>query len=121
MDAESLFKACDKLEEGMRILARGPREYYLRRLVACYAMLLDKFAPFKRGDKVQIVIDLEIKPDSGWYYFREKLRPGCIGEVLTVECDGFEFGALVAFGKDNFFMRQNYIERVADSESAQHD
>lgn len=72
----------------------------MNRLQACYSLLINRFAPFKKGDQVKLVQ----RPDAT-YFAQEKLEeyrdilsrllePGVTGTVMDVQAygHGFEFG-----------------------------
>lgn len=46
---------------------------------------LFKYAQFRIGDEVEIGTELNLKPESGWYSYRERLRVGCKGIVRDVD------------------------------------
>lgn len=55
--------------------------YHLNKVVR---MVVEN-APFKKGDRVELIEDLDIKKDSGWYCQRHNLCKGKQGEVGLVE------------------------------------
>lgn len=93
---ENVRKASKLMSEADRLLGNGPWQYYLDQLLKAYDLLMDKYAPFRVGDKVQLreapLIDDKHAP--GWRGYEKLLRKGARGKVVEAECvDGrFRFG-----------------------------
>lgn len=81
------------MEQGMRKLNGGPLDYYVTRLMDCYDLLLDKYAPFKIGDHVLLTETPTIEPSSGWYSSKHFLVKGAEGIVREVNVDKNGFSA----------------------------
>ena len=84
---ERVREGITKLEEGMRILSSGPLPYTLQKLTAAQGLLLNRFAPFKVGDRVKLKRAPEILNEMhGWWFCRHFLVKGATGTVRESDC-----------------------------------
>jgi hypothetical protein len=86
MEIERIKKAVQLIHEADALLAHGPLTWYVEEWVACYDFLMERFAPFKVGDRVRLTKAPDIGPDSGWNGSRHFLIPGALGVVADAEC-----------------------------------
>ena len=102
MDIEALKTAMKKMDEARRLLEGGPMNYTLDQLLASYELLMDRFAPHRVGDYVELARAPAISPESGWHSSRHFLTEGAKGVIRTAECGdkGFRFG--VAFNNESW-------------------
>ena len=99
MDIEHVRAATKKLQEAIGMFGRGPLDYYLNELVAAHDMLMQRFAPFKVGDRVRLLKAPDMTPISveqphGWWHCRHFLVPGATGVIVSADAGtrGFRFG-----------------------------
>jgi len=90
------------LDQGLAMLDAGPREHYLKKLLAELRMLYERFAPFRPGDRVRLVRTPEIAPGSGWQHSRHFLVKGAEGVVLQVDTVEMKFVADVCFDDESW-------------------
>lgn len=103
--ARVIEEAAGHMQKGFDILNRGPLSFYLRELAAAYALLMDRFAPLKVGDRCALKETLDLDKDSGWYPHRHFLIAGSKGTVVEADCgsNGFIF--------DVHFDNETWIDR----------
>lgn len=97
MDLKTVREGFALMEQGMRKLNGGPLDYYVTRLMDCYELLLDKYAPFKVGDRVVLTETPYIESESGWYSSKHFLVKGAEGIVREVAANRNGFNAGVEF------------------------
>lgn len=78
-----------KIQDGLAQMNAGPAGYTLDVLLAAYTTLINVYAPFKVGDRVQLKATpaAALDPKSGWWHCRHFLVPGSPGTVKGVSCD----------------------------------
>jgi hypothetical protein len=82
----------DKIKEGFGLIAKGisalstgPCNFYVDQLLAARELLLTRFAPFKVGDKVELI---EPHPAPGnWAASKHFLIPGEPATVESLDCN----------------------------------
>lgn len=79
-------------------------DWHLTKLIGCYELLLTRFAPYQRGDKVVLTETPVITEHHSWGWLGGKhfLIAGAVAEVrgVEVEPDGFLF--YLAFDNDSW-------------------
>ena len=104
MDIRNISRAAALMREANSILGSGPLDFYLTEMVSAYNLLMERFAPFKVGDRVVLARTPEIAPDNapGWMSCKHFLVEGAAGTVKNASCgsDGFQFG--VEFDNDSW-------------------
>lgn len=88
--------AMKKLAEAQELLSRGPASFYVEQMVGAYDYLMERFAPFKVGDRVMLLKTPSPMP-SGWEHCRHFLVPGAYATVHQLSCDGNGFRVEVEF------------------------
>jgi hypothetical protein len=117
---ENIRKATKLMEEAFSLFSSGPFDYYLTELVASYDLLIQRFAPFKVGDRVRLRATPEIneKTRYGWLGYKGILVQGAIGTVVAAECGSKGFAFAVQFDADDslskglFYFGENDLKRV---------
>ena len=80
MDYANVKDAFAKIKAGMSTLGHGPIDWYVDNLIAAYDLILNRFSPYKVGDRVTL---REPHPAPGdWQHSKHFLVPG---EPATVE------------------------------------
>lgn len=93
--------AMKKLAEAQELLSRGPASFYVEQMVGAYDYLMERYAPFKAGDKVIMVKELQTIP-SGWSHCQHFLVPGARGVVDQISCDAKGFRVEVIFENESW-------------------
>jgi hypothetical protein len=103
---EPVKKAAALMREAMSHLSGGPLEFYLEEMAACYDLLLERFAPFKDGDRVELAVTPDFDTAPGWTCCKHFLVKGAKGYVREATCGkgGFRFG--VVFDDDTWIDQQ---------------
>lgn len=120
-----------KVNELDRLLNGGELGFKLSEILESHASLFNRFCPHKVGDRVQLIEDLDIPEDSGWYSSKHFLIKGAIATVKQVgyRDDLFSFGLVfddeswvhyrtgkIIPTKDDqkhlFYLLENSIEKV---------
>jgi hypothetical protein len=83
METEQLAKGLKLMQEALGLLSSGPFDYTLKCLLAARETLLTKYAPFKVGDRVELVATPTINEDTafGWMSAKHFLVRGAVGTV----------------------------------------
>jgi hypothetical protein len=82
---ENFTLAMEKIAAAQELLQRGPASYYVNEITGAYDYLMDRFAPFKVGDKVMLKERPEPMP-SGWSHCAHFLIRGALATVKGIEC-----------------------------------
>lgn len=94
MNIPRIKRGLDLIDEGLGVLANGPRDYYIRTLCECYEYLLT-LAPHKVGDRVRLKATPEISESKnwGWLVGKDILKKGAVGTVREIFAygDGFRY------------------------------
>ena len=104
MDTDKVVVGLRMIEDGIGLLATGPMDFYLKRLVAARELLLTRFAPFKVGDRVTLREPYQSAKITGWDQCKHFLIPGSPATVRGSDCtvDGrLEFD--LEFDNETFF------------------
>ena len=101
---ESVNTAVEKLREAEKALQQGPASYCLKQLAEYADLLFSRFAPFKPGDRVEIVNapKLNDKDAPGWMGSKHILNRGAVGTVHEVDVRHGKFCASVAFDRNTY-------------------
>lgn len=76
--------------------------YYFEHLNDQLNMLFTRFAPFKAGDRVRLIVDPDIRKSPGWRGLTHFLKAGAEGIVHDVDTSGSEFVAQVVFDDETW-------------------
>lgn len=118
MNVDNVKEGVALIQQGMSKLARGPLDYYLRNLTACYEFLLT-FAPYQPGDRVRLTKTPEISDRERWGWLRAKhfMKAGAIAQIVSVSSDGHGFDYGLVFDEDSWMDRRtNTIHPNPESE-----
>ncbi|MCA6510333.1 MAG: hypothetical protein IM566_04160 [Pseudanabaena sp. M152S2SP2A07QC] len=121
-----------KINELDKLLNGGELGFKLEEVLGSYASLFNRFCPYKVGDRVQLIEDLDIPEGHGWYCAKHFLIKGAIATVKDVgyRDDLFSFGLEfdneswvhyktceiipIKEGKHLFYFAENKIEKCCD-------
>lgn len=101
MDIPNIRLGLDMIDEGLRVLAGGPRDYYIRTLCDCYEYLLT-LAPHQVGSRVRLLCTPEISESRnwGWLIGKSFLKQGAVATVREIYAYGDGFRYLIEFPQD---------------------
>lgn len=102
MDIEEIKAGVDKIKEGIKILSKGPMEYYIAKLIECREELFKRCCPFGIGDKVELNQNLDIGKSSGWYHCRHFLTCGSKATVVDIDFYKGQFRMDVLFDNETW-------------------
>lgn len=104
---EQVKDGIKKIQDGFSQINCGPVGYTLDVLLAAYDTLINKYAPFKVGDRVELLTTPKSANDksSGWWHCRHFMVPGNTATVRTVSCSS---DGLLRF--DVEFDRETWID-----------
>lgn len=107
MDIERVKRGFKLMEEGMQILGGGPLDFYTRKLVECYDLLIDRYSPHKVGDRVVLCRTPEISPKKshGWMGSKHFLVKGAAAVVREVSADARGFSYELEFEGESWIDR----------------
>lgn len=95
MGVSKVKQAAKLMRDGLAILDNGPLEFYLTELAAAHDLLMERFAPFKVGDRVTLreAPQISEKINWGWLSGKHYLIPGEAATVVEASCgsSGFRF------------------------------
>lgn len=117
MDIDKLKDAIKTLQSGMDKLARGPANYYLDCLQVAHDLLVNKYSPFLKGQRVELAKTLDISDTSGWRGSRHFLIEGSRGTVTDVEVGSNGLLIFVRFDKETYFDYQGF-EKIPEKPSS---
>lgn len=105
---DKLREGMKKVNDGFAIMNGGPMSFTLDCLLAAYATLVNEYAKFKVGGRVELrdIPKAAQDPSSGWWYCRHFLVPGNAATVQYVSCD---IGGHLRY--DVVFDRETWIDR----------
>lgn len=86
--------ALNDLQNAFDPLSGGPPKYYFEKMTEWMEALFDT-APFKVGDKVELVQIPNIQCHSGWWCYRNTFQLGAIGTVKELDFREGQFTAMV--------------------------
>jgi len=98
-----IVEGLNKIGEGVRILNSGPLEYYLERADEVFTEFFRRCSPFKSGNIVEIVTEIDFTKAHGWAHSAHFLKVGCRGVVKEVDFYKGKFQALVEMRNQTFF------------------
>ena len=86
---EQLQDGIAKIKEGLSQFNAGPASFTMDCLFAAYHTLIDEYAHFKVGERVELKATpaSAIKRESGWWHCQHFLIPGNGATVRHVKCD----------------------------------
>lgn len=93
MDYTKAKEAFAKIESGMSTLRQGAINWYVDQLIAAYDLILNRFSPYKVGDRVTLR-EPHAAPGN-WQHSKHFLVPG---EPATVEWIDVTREGKIAFG-----------------------
>lgn len=104
MDIANFKEARRLIQQGNDMLRSGSFDYYLDKMLGCYELLLDRFSPFKVGDRVILAKTPNITPEKSWGWMGSKhfLIKGAAGTVRSVSVDRDGFSFQVEFDDESF-------------------
>ena len=105
---DKLREGVEKVKDGFSMMNSGPMSFTLDCLLAAYHTLVNEYAAFKVGQRVELraVPKAALVRDSGWWHCRHVLAPGNEGTIRHVLCDSD--GRL---RYDVLFDRETWIDR----------
>lgn len=124
-----------KINELDKLFNGGELGFKLKEVLESYASLFNRFCPYKVGDRVQLIEDLDIPEGHGWYCAKHFLIKGAIATVKDVgyRDDLFSFGLEfdneswvhyqtreiipIKEGKHLLYFAENKIERACCDDS----
>jgi hypothetical protein len=114
IDPKEVKKALSLIDEGLNVLRRGPADWYVSRLVECYELLLNKYAPFRVGDRVVLTEapDITERTAPGWMHSRHFLVKGAMGVVREVDVCARGFSGAIAFDDESWIDRDGKANPV---------
>lgn len=91
--AKAINEGVQMIADGMNRIGTNDYKYQIEKLVACYELLLGRFAPAHVGDRVALSKTPEITPEKapGWMGSKHFLVKGAQGTVKDVDVDGKGF------------------------------
>jgi len=98
---ETFKLAMEKITEAQMLLQQGPTAYYVSEITGAYDYMMDKFAPFKVGDRVM----LKERPDpmpEGWQSSAHFLVRGALATVKEIDCGSKGFTVHVEFDDESW-------------------
>lgn len=117
--SERVRKATTMMDEAHQLLRYGGLEYHLREMAAAYELLMNRFAPFKIGDRVKLTKAPVINEKEAWGWLGSKhfLVPGALATVVESRCGekGFVFG--VTFDRETWMDRHGHEQPVDQKHS----
>jgi len=103
---ERLEQSLGKMAEALQLLSSGPLPWYFEQIVDRQKMLFGRFAPVKKGDRVELVqapaIDIDTRP--GWQGSEHFLVPGALATVQGVDTHKNRFTADLVFDDESYLL-----------------
>jgi len=94
-------EAIERFQQAGRILSSGPAEFYIARVEEYVDALFGRFAPFKEGDRVEL-IGAPQTDGTAWHSSSHFLIPGSPGTVCGVDYRDGRFCADVIFDNETW-------------------
>lgn len=110
---ENFTAAMEKITEAQRLLERGPASYYVNEITGAYEYLMDRFAPFKVGDRVMLKEAPDLDFNSGWWSSKHFLIRGALATVKTIECGPKGFTVQVIFD-DESWIKEDFATKTKE-------
>ncbi len=85
MSIEKLKEGLDLIIQGQRILASGPFDFYLNKVISAYDYLMENCCPFTTGDRVEIIKKFDFDSNPGLHVSKHFLQIGCKGTVVSTD------------------------------------
>lgn len=101
--SDKIIEGLSRINEGIRCLSGGPLEYYLERVDEVFTEFFKRCAPFKEGDVVEIIKEIDFTEAHGWRCSKHFLQVGCRGVVREVDFYKGKFQAAVEMRNQTFF------------------
>jgi len=86
-DFEKLKTHLGSLLKEMSAIQSLSPVYALETSIAAHDALINRYAPFKAGERVCLIGTPKLEPDDGWYADRHFLVEGAQATVNLVECN----------------------------------
>lgn len=83
--ADTVKRGVDLISEGLRALESGPFDFYLGQLIAAHKLVVERFAPFKIGETVELAKVPDFEKAIGWCGCEHFLVVGAVGRVTGIE------------------------------------
>ena len=97
---ETVKEAAKLLTKATQLLSNGPLEYYLTELAGANEYLMNRFCPFKPGDRAMLTKAPALSKNSGWKPWEYLMKPGAYVIVHSVECRSTGICVNVKFVED---------------------
>lgn len=85
MDAKATKEALKNISKAIHRINSSEFEWNLDILIAAHEMLIERSAPFKVGQRVQLVKDVDCSDAPGWKCSEHFLKKGAMATVDSVE------------------------------------
>ena len=116
MNTDNITEGVKLIEQGIAKLNSGPLDYTMKCLLAARDLLLNRFAPFKVGDRVTLTKNLEISSGHSWYGFRHFLVPGEPATVESSDCnDDGKLRFFIVFDNETYIQNGEKKPVMSDS------
>lgn len=116
MDIDNVRDGIKLIKDGMAKLSNGPLDHYLRKLIECHDLLIERFSPAHPGDTVKLLRTPEIneRQSWGWMAYKHLLKAGACATVARVEADrsGFHFDLRFEGEQGTFRFAEMDVEKV---------
>ena len=101
---ETIKKANDMLEKVLEVGSNGPLDFYLNKINEYINVLFDRFAPFKVGDRVELIKTpiINEKESWGWLSSKHFLVKGALATVKDVDYEDGKFIVDVIFDEESW-------------------
>ena len=103
---ENFTKAMEKITEAQHLLERGPASFYVSEITGAYDYLMNRFAPFKEGDRVMLK-EQPMPMPSGWSGSAHFLKRGALATVQSCDCTPKGFVIAVVFDEESW-IKENW-------------
>ena len=87
MHVQDFKEGLKKIAEGYQQMNGGPASYTLDVLLAAYDALINDYAPFKVGQRIELKKAVDFDKCPGWSGREHWMTPGARGIVRDVSCD----------------------------------
>lgn len=109
----------EQIEACTRSISQSSFSFYMKELLHSYKLLLDKYAPFKVGDRVMLkkppTIDDTHAP--GWAGCKHFLIEGAKATVCEVSCGEGGFRFYLEFDGESYIDHEHMLHMVKDKHS----
>jgi hypothetical protein len=111
---ENFKQGLEMLKDAQKLMDKGPVTFYMEKLVGAYEYMIERFCPFKKGDRIELAVTPKITSDSGWYGCRHFLIEGAKGTIYSTECGKNGFSFLVQFDDESYIDCKGVITPIED-------